>query len=273
MAKRKRRLPHGTLGEPIVLGIEAWQAIADTAQIELTRPVLARLSFATMALAVHGSLENSAPPKAALQKIEKLEKFVSDLRSYFPNDSDEASELFFSNLTEIRRYATGSKEQTQRVSLIFLLELLSHVLMLNQKLLSEILKQASYPHPVLREGDVWDHWILLLTIIFKRAGLPTTVRKDQTKPSQFVIFVRELQQRLPTHLYRKRSDDALAKAITRAREGLEEFIATGSLEFLLLNSLGAFKPVAVGEGYKFEVEPEILRDILETLDYADKPNI
>jgi hypothetical protein len=268
MAKRKRSLPHGTLGKPIVLGIEDWQATADAAQIELTRPVLARLCFATMVLAAHGQLERSAPPKAVLDKIKRLKNVVSDLRGYFPNDSDEASQLFFSNLTEIRRYVTRSKEQTGRVGLMFLLELLSHVLMLNQKLLNEILTQASHQHPVFREGDVWD-----LCIIFKRASLPTAVRNDEAKPSRFVIFVRELQKRLPAHLYRTRSDNALAKAITRAREGCEELIATGSLEFLLLNFLGALRPVALGEGHEFEVEPKTLRSILETLDYADKPNI
>jgi len=273
MAKRKRKLPHGTLGKPVVLGIEDWQAAADAAQIKLTRPLLARLLFATMVLEVGGPLESSAPPKAVLTKIKKLEKFVSDLRGYFPNGSDEASNLFFSNLTKTQRYVTRSKEQTRRLGLVFLLELLSHVLMVNQKVLSAILKQASYPHPVYREGDVWDRWILLLTAIFKRADLSIAVRKDETKPSQFVIFVRELQKRLPDHLYRKRSDDALAKAITRAREGWDEFIAAGSLEFLLAKDLSAFNPVALGEGNEFEFEPIVLKGILETLADADKPNI
>jgi hypothetical protein len=39
MAKRKRRLPHGQLGKPIVLEIEDWRAIASAAQIELTPSV------------------------------------------------------------------------------------------------------------------------------------------------------------------------------------------------------------------------------------------
>ena len=273
MAKRKRRLPHGTLGKPIVLEIEDWQAIADAARIKLSRPLLARLSLAIMSLAAFGPIESSAPSKAVLAKIQKLEKFISDLRVYFPNGGDEASKAFFSELVEIQRYDTRSKEQAHRIGLMFLLELLSHVLMINQKLLKQILKQAADPQPLFREGDVWDFWIVLLTTIFKRAGLSTAVRKDQEKPSQFVIFVRELQEHLPPHLYRKRSDDALAKAITRAREGLKEVIGTVPPDFLLLTMLGGFRPVAAGRGFEFEIAPKIFRSIEGLLAEADKPSI
>jgi hypothetical protein len=141
------------------------------------------------------------------------------------------------------------------------------------KLLKQILEQAADPKPLFEEGDVWDFFIVLLTVTFKRAGISTAVRKDQEKPSQFVIFVRELQKHLPAHLYRQRADDALAKAITRAREGLKAFIDTVPFDFLLLTMLGGFRPVATGRGFKFEVEEKIVRSIAGLLAEDDKPTI
>jgi hypothetical protein len=270
MAKRKKRLPHGQLGKPIVLENTVWRAVADAAKIKLTHPVLARLHLSTIWLGGFGQIERSAPAKVALTKIKRLEELINDLRRDFPSGSDQESELFFSNLPEIQRYFTRSKEQFQQVGLMFLLEMLSHVLMLNQKLLRAILKIGVNPNPVYAEGEAWDIWIVLLTNILKNAGLPTEVRNDQEKPSRFAVFVREIQDHLPSHLYKKRSDDALAKAITRARKRIGE---TGAPDFLLFSLLGAFKWFASGQSYNFEVEPNILRGISEILDFADKPNI
>jgi hypothetical protein len=270
MAKRKRRLPHGQLGKPIVLEIEDWRAIAKTSRIKLNPSVLARLTLATMFLAIHGYVENSAPSKAVFPKIEKLEKIITALRSDFPSGSDQNSKQFFAQLPEIQQYATRSREQFQQVGLMFFLELFSHVLMLNEKLVRMILKYATHADPLYVEGSVWDLWIIALTRILENAGLPTEARHDQENPSRFVIFVREIQARLPSHLYKKRSDDALAKAITRAREGVPTGANPDPLLFLLL---GAFKPIASGQSHKFEVEPDTLREISEVLDLADKADI
>lgn len=272
MAKRKRRLPHGQLGEPIVLAKEDWRAIADAAKIKLTPPVLARLSLSTIYLGALGQVERSAPSKVVLPKIRKLEKLVSAMCGEFPGDGDQDGKLFFSKLTETQQYATRTEEQFQQIGLMFLLELFSHVLALNQKLLRAILKHAAAPDSVYTEGNVWDLWIILLTTILKNAGLPIEVRKDQESPSPFVIFVRGIQARLPSHLYKKRSDDALAKAITRARESFGS-LTTTEPDFLLFVLLGALKPVASSQGYKFEVQPNIFSNMSELIDYADKLNI
>lgn len=270
MAKRKRRLPHGQLGKPIVLEIEDWRAIASAAQIELTPSVLARLTLATTFLATRGHLEKSAPSKAVFRKIEKLERVITELRSDFPSGSDQNSKQFFAQLPKIQQYATRSPEQFRQVGLMFLLELFSHLLMLNEKLVKMILKYTTHADPLYVVGSVWDLWIIALTRILEHAGLPTEVRHDQENPSRFVIFVREIQERLPTDLYKKRSDDALAKAITRAREGVPTGANPDPLLFLLL---GAFKPIASGQGHKFEVEPDTLRELSEVLDLADKADI
>ncbi len=81
-----------------------------------------------MALAALGQVESSAPSKAVLAKLQKLEKFISDLRIYFPTEGDVASNAFLSELPKIQRYVTRSKAQTRWIGLMFLLELLSHVL-------------------------------------------------------------------------------------------------------------------------------------------------
>ena len=188
MAKRKRRLPHGQLGKPIVLANEDWRAIADAAKIKLTPPIVMRLDLSTIFLGAHGQAECSAPSKAVLAKISKLEELISAMRGDFPNGSDQASELFFSQLAEIYQCVTRTEEQFQQIGLMFLLELFSHVLMLNQKLLRAILKYAVAPDSYkYTEGNVWDLWIILLTTILKNAGLPTEVRKDQENTSKFVI--------------------------------------------------------------------------------------
>jgi hypothetical protein len=270
MAKRKRRLPHGQLGEPITLEIEDWREIAKISKFDLKPSVLVRVILATMALAIHGQAESSAPSKAVFAKISKLNKIITALRSDFPSGSDQDSELFFAKFSEIQEYVTSSREQVQQTELIFLLEFFSHMLWLNQRLIGMLLKYATRPDPLLVEGNVWDLWIISLTTIFKNAGLPTEVRKDQESPSRFVIFVREVQERLPGHLYKKRSYDALAKAITRAREGLSSSRTGAASDFLLLNLLGAFKPIASGRRHKFQIVPSILRDIAQLLDDADK---
>jgi hypothetical protein len=78
--------------------------------------------------------------------------------------------------------------------------------------------------PGYRKGECWDEWVRKLTYIAKEHRLPTSARTDtdkkkaSTKSSPFVLLVRELQQLVPAAAARHgHSDDALAKAIQRAR--------------------------------------------------------
>jgi hypothetical protein len=79
--------------------------------------------------------------------------------------------------------------------------------------------------PGHREGDCWRGWVQNLTYIAKAHGLPTAARTDTDKiagdkPSPFVALVRELQRLVPAATARHaHSNDALAKAIQRARRG------------------------------------------------------
>jgi hypothetical protein len=72
------------------------------------------------------------------------------------------------------------------------------------------------------KGEAWDRWIVRLTSIAEKHGLPWRVRKDSDKQSQqsrispFVELVWELQQSVPK-AHRRSSRGALAGAIVGAR--------------------------------------------------------
>ena len=69
------------------------------------------------------------------------------------------------------------------------------------------------------KGEAWDRWIVRLTSIAEKHGLPWRVRKDsdkQSRSSPFVELVWELQQSVPK-AHRRYSRGALAGAIVAAR--------------------------------------------------------
>jgi hypothetical protein len=71
------------------------------------------------------------------------------------------------------------------------------------------------------KGEAWDRWIVRLTSIAEKHGLPWRVRKDSDKQSDrqspFVEFVWALQQFVPDAHRRKHSRGAVAVAIVAAR--------------------------------------------------------
>jgi hypothetical protein len=69
------------------------------------------------------------------------------------------------------------------------------------------------------KGEAWDRWIVRLTSIAEKHGLPLGVRKDsdkQSRSSPFVELVWELQRSVPK-AHRRSSRGALAGAIVGAR--------------------------------------------------------
>jgi hypothetical protein len=69
------------------------------------------------------------------------------------------------------------------------------------------------------KGEAWDRWIVQLTSIAEKHGLPWRVRKDsdkQSRSSPFVELVWELQRFVPK-AHRRHSRGALAVAIVAAR--------------------------------------------------------
>jgi hypothetical protein len=76
--------------------------------------------------------------------------------------------------------------------------------------------------PGHREGNCWQGWVRAVTRIAKRHKLPIGAHTDKNSrgPSPFVVLLRELQRYVPPKARRHtHSDDALAKAIQRARRG------------------------------------------------------
>jgi hypothetical protein len=71
------------------------------------------------------------------------------------------------------------------------------------------------------KGEAWDRWIVRLTSIAEKHGLPSRVRKDSDKQSgrqsHFVEFVWALQRFVPDAHRRKHSGGAVAGAIVAAR--------------------------------------------------------
>jgi hypothetical protein len=72
-------------------------------------------------------------------------------------------------------------------------------------------------------GEAWDRWIVQLTSIAEKHGLPRRVRKDSDKQSgrhasPFVEFVWELQQFVPKTHRREHSRGAVADAVVKARK-------------------------------------------------------
>jgi hypothetical protein len=264
---RQRLLPHGQFDGFFVLPNEALSTAAKASGIKLNASVKARIFLATMAFVVHGQIEHSASSPAVVRKIKKLLNLTRSLRNDFPNQNRKE---WFSDLGKTLRYVLQSEEQLHQVGPAFFLELFSHTLELNQTLLENTLRSLSNSDLKLTKGGSWDLWIVVLTLIFRAAELPTGIRRDELGTSPFVAFVYEIQKHLPDHLkvlYKIRSRDALATAMNRATKGLS-FDDVKSADNSLRVFIGAWKPVFDQNGLKFEVEPERDREITNLLERA-----
>jgi hypothetical protein len=275
MPPRRRRLAFGMPREEhALLTLDDWRAIMQVSGINLRAPELTRVFLSTLFLTTCMPIEQSAPSKALLNKIQKLAKLVSSLRVNFPTDDNQDSDLISCELDRIRKYVTQSREQLTLLGHQFLLVLFSYQLKVTESLVTAILRASKDPKaPEFVEGTTWDTWINVLTLILKNAGHPVEARNDYSDlemPSPFVIFVRELQNRLPRHLYKKRSEVALATAINRARKGWPlPNLNASSTDFLLNILLGAFKPLATDTGLAWEVVQDKFKEVSDLLKNVD----
>jgi hypothetical protein len=104
-------------------------------------------------------------------------------------------------LTEMKMGVVGAEERCRRWQLEF------------DRLRAKSLNQG------FSKGEAWDRWIVRLTSIAEKHGLPWRVRKDSDKQSDqspFVELIWELQQSVPK-AHRRYSRGALAGAIVAAR--------------------------------------------------------
>jgi hypothetical protein len=108
------------------------------------------------------------------------------------------------------------------------LELLSHSLNALDKVCEAVRDEfGEEEYPVYKHGQLWNYWVYWLTIIVREHGLPYKARHDPDKRkvegSPFVLFLKELQKYVPEQCRQSTriEDDSLAKAIHRARRGLD----------------------------------------------------
>jgi hypothetical protein len=107
-----------------------------------------------------------------------------------------------------------------------LLELLNHSLNALDKVCEAVCDEfGAEEYPVYKQGQLWNHWMYWLTIIVREHGLPYKARHDPDKRkvegSPFVLFLQELQKYIPEQCRNTAFPDTLAKAIHRARHGLD----------------------------------------------------
>jgi hypothetical protein len=262
MGARKKKLPFGTPGEWIQLSSDDWKAIMAASGIEVKGVAFAQIKVATMALSHVGGAEHSAPSTAALKRIKKLAAMVRRLRREFPSENTED---VFKHFEGHFSYVMQTERQREVFGPSFHLDVFSHLLTYLERVTRVIIRDV-HPHgeSVNEKGSFWELWIVLLTNIFDNAGLPTQVRKDHHdlgEVSPFVIFVRELQARLPQHLSADRKNDALATAIIRARRGSElSKLNNVMIEEILKQLLGAYKMVFGEDGFLHHNEVNVVAD-------------
>jgi hypothetical protein len=159
-----------------------------------------------------------------LSKFKKLEAAAKSLRTEFNAIPDHGSftpqEIYWAFLARRRRPPREGEEFQ------FLEEMLGAVIKFSEYAMQRLQQQdPEQPNDwrARSESDVWNIWVNAITKIVKRNDLPYKVRKDRDKnkndvPSAFVVFVRELQKRLPVQCRKfMHSEDALAQGIHRAR--------------------------------------------------------
>jgi hypothetical protein len=122
-------------------------------------------------------------------------------------------------------------------------------------------------------GTAWDLWVFHLRGILKEAGLPVEIRRDDLGVSDFVYFIDEIQNQLPTDLkvlIRKRSLEALATAMKRALDAFAGWTDV-PIEMMVKLSLGAVKAIDHGEKkIAFVTMPDRAKRIDELLERANR---
>jgi len=260
MPKRRALLAMTKPGISVELTAEDWVAITRVSGIQPPQEALVRLRLAVKALAFRN--EGSSPSISTLKHIEKLKASVQEFKRHFPPFDPD----IFAGSNPLAKYVDHLEIIEPQILLQGLARLADEI----EDTATKILTRPPSGYLTVSEGDAWDSWINVVTLILRDAGLPRDVRKDDGT-SPFVIFIRELQAKFPAHLYKKRSDSALATAILRARmklfHDLERDVGVGlGTDLLLLVFMGIAR-FNLKKGFDVDVDPEGV-EILKTLGRA-----
>jgi hypothetical protein len=221
MPKRRSTIPiaHADDVPTFAFTDEQWRAIEHAYQQQLNAEVRQQITTVTTLYLKECIFERTAPPKAMVRKrIERIRRGAGDLEKVmlgskpFSASTDEQQQSVHSYTDHlIRRHfndprlAAGWRGDHFR-------GVLTSLVVACDCALNDLSAAEGY-----RDGEAWEWWIQALTQIVQRHDLPYGARIVGTsgEPSPFVALVRALQEHVPArHMF---SDEALAKAIQRAR--------------------------------------------------------
>jgi hypothetical protein len=219
------------------LGTPKMPSVDDLAQIEksyghqFSAEQAERIIMATgLMTALISGIRDSATVRVVLKKLRKLSAAATSLRGEL--SAKPISRNTYASLKEI--YTEFLNDPKGRAPLPhelmwFLLDVLDLAIATSDFASRQLQKNSDVPDTNFGflQSEIWNLWVNSITTIMKQHKCPYKVRKDSDKrhgpPSPFVTLIRELQKSLPVEFRRfTQSDDALAQAIHRARQG-EDF--------------------------------------------------
>jgi tetratricopeptide (TPR) repeat protein len=237
MSKQRINLAPGPAGERVVLGKKQKSALEAAYGHKLSPDLWRKIIAVTNELTVDGPLGSTAAfYDEALKKLHKLAKLARALRDDVDPRKAGMAEL---TLEEIW-YAHFHRRKTppsNRAFFKFMLEIIEPVIALDN--FAKKCKADPTFGEVPKGTDArfyWEYWIIALSTLFERHGLPVGARKDvdKMKPgkeSKFVLFVAQLQKYCPVKSrHFTDSYDDLAQAIQRVRASYKSEIKRETLK-------------------------------------------
>jgi len=200
-------------------------------QGSLPSEVWLKIQLATAVYTTASPVDDAISVADFVSKLIKVRNAVSEVRKLLPPSSDEPIEPSVHGparqLAIQKKYFQGLKIYVDPDCPETMFYLLEHALIAMHDVCDFIATEISNPEfPIPHPGWLWIQWIGWLTIIAKEHSLPYKARSDsdkrKNKTSAFVSFVQELQGCIPEQArHSTQSEDALAKAINRARQGMD----------------------------------------------------
>ena len=261
MSPRKQKILFSKgIGSWIVLTNSDWSAIEKQYKHKIPIGVRVRITLVTIWFTkLHPAAMASPRIKTILPKVKRLQKAA---RSLVIDLIDPKTGRPESDLRLISDLCFVTPQQLAATMPFIEFELLAHWVNEIDRLCEQIIKTVSQPdYSGFEKFRVWNFWVAMVSLIVNSANLPSKIRKDidkQSRPSQFVILISQIQKRLPEAARRKLSDDSLAQAIVRARNeiGFGD-VSADALDTLILLVVGAFNLFRIEGGWALKRNKEI----------------
>ena len=266
---RARLLPYGNYKRLYAISDEGLNAVQKQFGCELNAETRGLIRLATVAFSFRVQIEAYAPPKATVTKIKKFQDLTRSLQKSFPYYRHQQ----FRRSKEMSDFISRREDNWKFVAPAFWLQWFAELLQENADITHIVLQYLSQQSGISQRGNAWDWWVFSLNRICKEAQLPAEVRKDGLGVSPFVALIDEIQQQLPKQLkdfVKKRSEEGLAKAISRAIEELTSLRAI-PVKLLIEYSLGLTNLVVEDGQILVSSYPDNVERIDKLLLQADQP--